>query len=313
MAKSAYRFGDRTIAQLANQNYYTARAYYHYRLWRQDRRFPNLPLLIYQMGSVGSSSVTQSLKSIELDYNIYHLHFLKPELIDEYEKKRKPTLRSQKGAGGLRHIWQYQYLYRLLRGSSNARIWKIVTLVRDPIARNISGFFENIEIIPGRSEEERIYKSSEHDFEVKIRGNDPSELIQLFFERFDHNSPANYFDREFKGVLNIDLYAREFPGLKQYKIYHENIADILLIKLEYLDSCFAEAFKDFLGLENLKLLKANVGEDKPSAGMYRRFKEQIKFPQSYLESIYTTKFMRHFYSESEINQFKNKWSHKAGF
>ena len=34
------------------------------------------------MGKVGSTSVTESLKAANIDRHIYHIHFLRPDLID---------------------------------------------------------------------------------------------------------------------------------------------------------------------------------------------------------------------------------------
>jgi hypothetical protein len=260
------------------------------------------------MGSVGSSSVTKSLKLAEMDRNIYHIHFLKPELIKKYETKRKPSFHIKKGGGGLKHIWQYEYLYDLVQRNLNGKKWKIITMVRDPIARNLSDFFEHIEVIPTHKKNQQIFKSKEHGYEVVIRDNDPSKLIELFFEKFDHNSPTTYFDREFKGVLNIDLYANKFPKSKGYKIYNEDTADILLIKLEHIDGCIESSLKEFIDVEITKLVVANIGEQKPYGAIYRQFKSKIRFPQTFLDNIYTSKFVQHFYADSEIKLFRDKWS-----
>ena len=42
----------------------------------------NQPIVIYQMGKVGSSSVYSSLKALKLDNPVYHVHFLTPQGIN---------------------------------------------------------------------------------------------------------------------------------------------------------------------------------------------------------------------------------------
>jgi hypothetical protein len=307
IGRQAYKLRDHTLEQLAHRNYYTARAYYHYKLRRRDSRYgKTLPLLVYQMGKVGSSSVTRSLQMAKIDRQIYHIHFLTPELIDQYEKKRRQYFSTTK-EGELKHIWQYQYLNKQIKRRSNGNRWKVVTLVRDPIARNLSTFFENIEQVPSETDQQRKFRSDEYGFEIIINNNDVGELIELFFEKIDHDYPAVYFDREFNSMFDIDLLAGDFPTAKGYKLYQAQKADILLIRLENLTECMTEAFREFLNLDNLTLVNQNIGSQKEYGDIYQLFKDSIRLPESYINRIYSTKFMQHFYSQAEIDRFRTKW------
>ncbi|MBW2085745.1 MAG: hypothetical protein JRI54_06930 [Deltaproteobacteria bacterium] len=311
IGRRAYRLPERIIKRLVRKNYYTARAYYYYQLRRLDSQYKELPLLVHQMGKVGSSSVTKSLEMAKIGRRIYHTHSLRPEIIEKYERKRRGYLGTDR-EGDLRHIWQYRYLREQIeRGFlENGKKWKVVTLIRDPIARNISDFFENTEMLPSTSEQELRLRSVEYDFEIIIVNNGLDELIQLFFEKFPHDYPARFLDHEIKGVFNIDLYASDFPTSKGYKVYRGKKADVLLIRLENLNDCFTEAFKEFLNIDNLTLVSQNVGSQKDYADIYRMFKDTICFPESFLDTMYSSKFVQHFYSEAEINQFRAKWSRK---
>lgn len=305
----AYRLTGRTIEQLARKNYYTARAYYHYKLRRADRRYEELPLLIHQMGKVGSGSVHTSLKMAKIGWNVYHTHFLASELVDKYEEKRRKYLGTER-EGALKHIWQYQHLRKKIKHGLNGKKWKIITLVRDPIARNLSDFFEHIEVLPSESDQQWKLKSIEYDYEITIINNNLEELIELFFERYNHDVAMSYFDRELKGIFNIDLFDSNFPTSKGYKIYREKEADadVLLIRLENLNDCFTEAIKEFLSVDNLTMVLRHVGSEKEYADIYQMFKDTICLPESYIDKIYSSKFARHFYSKAEIEQFRAKWS-----
>jgi hypothetical protein len=307
IGRSASRLRHRAIKQLAQKNYYAARAFYHYGLRHKDRQFRNPPLLVYQMGKVGSSSVTESLKTANIDRPIYHIHFLRPDLIDEYEQKRRDYLATEK-EGDLKHIWQYQHLYKQLHHNLNAKKWKIVTLVRDPIARNLSDFFEHIEVVSSESGQHWQLKSIEFDFEITIFNNNLERLTEIFFEKYRHDFTITYFDREFKEVLNIDLFANDFPRSEGFKIYREKEADVLLLKLEHLNHCFTQAFKAFLDIDDLMPAKANISDKKEFGNIYQLFKNSICFPESYLDTMYQSKFARHFYSDAEIDLFRTKWS-----
>jgi len=296
-----------TLEHLSKYNYHTAKAYYHFYLKRLDRRFNKSPLLIYQMGKVGSSSVTASLRAANVDRRIYHVHFLTPSLVDDYERRRRDYLGSSR-EGRLKHIWQYQHINQQLRHSVNGNKWKIITLVRDPVARNLSTFFENIESVSIEQDQVWHLKSYEYDFEMTIKKDNLNALIERFFETDLHDVPIEYFDHEFKDYLGIDLFATEFPTETGYKIYQEKRADVLLMRLESLNECFTDAIQGFLGYDNLQLVNTNVGNQKDYADLYRAFKDIIQLPESYLDKLYSSKFAQHFYNSTELAQFKEKWS-----
>ena len=75
----------KVIVWLMELNYYSAKGFYKYMLNRSHQRYKGSPLLIYQMGKVGSSTVQASLRSLKLDMPIYHTHILTKERISETE------------------------------------------------------------------------------------------------------------------------------------------------------------------------------------------------------------------------------------
>ena len=81
IVKLLYRWVDKVIENFSKISYPTARAYYHKHLKRADNRYKNLPLLVYQMGKVGSKTIAHSLYKANIERHIYHVHFLTPELV----------------------------------------------------------------------------------------------------------------------------------------------------------------------------------------------------------------------------------------
>ena len=94
-------------------------------------QLPN-PVLVYQMGKVGSSTVSASLRSAGIK-NL-HVHF-----IGEHWSKAIQHHRT-----GENTLPQHLYLGRVLRYWLNVttRPIKVITLVRDPVARKISSVFQ---------------------------------------------------------------------------------------------------------------------------------------------------------------------------
>jgi len=289
-------------------NYYSARGFYKYMLNRSHQRYKGSPLLIYQMGKVGSKTVQASLQSLGLDMPIYHTHILNKARISETELKRKKFFRTERYSY-LKRPWLNQFLLKKIESSSNAKKWKIVTLTRDPIARNISTFFENLEIKVKNPAEEYEIKSDYYNIEPMIvKPGNMRKLSDLYFDRLNHDSPLVFFDRELKSLFGVDVFASEFPKSEGFEIYQSEKADALVIRLENLNHCFKDAFKKFLNVNNFTLDNTNIGKAKIYASIYKNFKETIHLPDNYLDKFYNSKYMRHFYTEMEIEGFREKWN-----
>ena len=263
------------------------------------------PVINYQMGKVGSSTVQASLEALKLDYPVYHVHFLNPGRVKEIERQRKRYFKTEKYSY-LRRPWLSEFLFEEIK--KNNRQWKIITLVREPVARNISTFFENLEVKQSSDSEKYNIKSDYYGFEVDISLDDTGPLIELFFDRLVHDRPLRYFDEEIGTVFGFDVFAHKFHGCDGYQIIKSQNADFLLIRLDYLDQCAKTAFKQFLGVDDFDLIQTNLSGEKEYAPIYKSFKRQIKLPKTYLDDMYNSKFSNHFYSESEIQAYRTLWT-----
>jgi putative capsular polysaccharide synthesis protein len=299
--------GKQLARQAERKNVHLARARYHGRLHRETLRYRDPPVLLYQMGKVGSKTIRDSLQAIELDRPVFHVHFLSPERVKKMARERRRYFGTEK-QHLLRHIWQYQYLRKRIAKGLDGEKWKIVTLTREPISKNISTFFENLEIEPLDDGRRFGIQSDYYDFDIVVDLENTEQLVQLFFDRLYHDRPLVFFDQEIKRVFGIDVFSSEFPVSKGFKIYREEHAEVLLVRLEDLNDCARGAFKEFLNIDNLTLLNTNVGSQKIYAPLYRQVLDAIVLPESYVERIYASKYMRHFYSKAEILKFRARWS-----
>ena len=295
------------IKEIVNRNYGIAKAL-HGRSQRNKLRLcPQPPILIHQMGKVGSKSIRLTLEEMDLDCRIFHTHHLAWDRIRELENERRELFRTER-FGDLKRPWQSSFIREQIDNPPPGLRWKVITLTRDPIARNLSGFFENIDFKVVEASKRYFLESRYYSIpgsEVDI--DDLSSFCGWFFDRYRHETPLTYFDLEIKGVFGIDVYASEFPKDKGYEIYNGKTADLLLIRLEDLDRCATAAFKEFLNLDDFTLVNTNVGSAKDYAPVYKKFKESIQLPEAYLDKFYDSKFVRHMYSASEIERFRSKW------
>lgn len=249
------------------------------------------PILIYQMGKVGSSSVYKSLGKKAI-LPLFHIHFL---------LKRADNRRfyNSKVNENLKLKWASEYQARRNEFLYNKIIVpkkqvKIISLTREPIGRNISAFFQNFERETGKN-----YEKSNFTLQ---------EIMDIFINFYPHLEPLDWFDNQFKLYLGIDIYEHPFPKEQGFLRIKKDNVDLLILKLETSDGVKEKAIAEFLGLKEFKLVRSNVGEDKNYADTYKEFKQNLKLPLSYVEEMCSSKYFNHFYTEEEIKKVYSRWT-----
>jgi hypothetical protein len=288
----------RAIKQFLRESYHFAGVFHDFRLRLATSRGKE-PILIFQMGKVGSTSVMASLKALKLGRPIYHIHTLTEDGIAHGESIYGKMPQSYRSRG--KHLLMSQLLRKHLAKGLTEPKWKIITPIREPIGRNVSSFFQIIDVlIPDF--EERYGAGS-----IKM-----AELTDLFLEQYPVSRFLDWFDVELKSVFGVDVFSSAFPTTKGYKIYGGPQADVLLLRLENINECANEAFTEFLNVEQFKLVKANVASEKKYYEAYQQFAASVILPDTYLNQVYASKYAQHFYSAEEINAFKVKWNKNGG-
>lgn len=257
-------------------------------------------VLVYQMAKVGSHSVVHSLRASHPRSPVFHLHTLTAAGIATmerfYRRARVPSLPS---AG---HLLVSNYLREQLRQGVTPGRWKVVTMVRDPIARNISLIFQlGSRLIPGfaaRCDAGRL---------------DPVEV----FDEFEHAFPEQvdcmrWFRDELRTVFEIDPFAQRFDRAAGYQVYRGPVADVLLLRTEDLDRCGARALRSFLGLDAVRWCRVNVRAQKRHSGRYARLLAGLELPVAYVDRIYDAPEVQHFYTPAELDRFRVRWCGNAG-
>lgn len=243
------------------------------------------PLLIYQMGKVASTSIYLSLKSTT-NYNVFHAHYLNPENILKIQKKYKE---SGKLAPNLDEGF---YLYKRLFNNTKIPV-KIISLVREPISRNMSAFFQNLNFF------QATYPS--YDF------SDTNQLIECFLENYNHDTPLEWFDTELKFATSIDIYEQKFDSVNGYITINSYPYEVLILKHDLSDSKKEECIAKFLGLSSFRIARENEASSKSYFDSYKKFTNSIKIPKTYAENMLESKYSKHFYSSQEIDNIYRKW------
>lgn len=253
---------------------------------RQARLYLSPYILIYQMGKVGSSSIYTSLKEKGVP-KVFHLHRMNPEA----NERMKRTFLENNLVNQLHTEQHFEAIYK--KAIQRKKKVKIITLVREPISRNISAFFENLP-----------YKS---DSSAYVNGVNIPELAERFMNEYPHNVPIDWFDHEMKVVTGIDVFSKEFDYSEKFQRYQNKNIQVLLMRTDLEDQRKASLIKRFLKIKDLQIARSNVAEKKDYGKVYEMFKRQICLPESYIDNMLQSKYATHFYSSKEIELIRKKW------
>lgn len=248
--------------------------------WIDEVRTRRNIVLVYSMGKVGSSSVYRSLRARLPNTKLFHVHFLSDHWLNERLPAADPHFHSNIDIG--------KHIRNVIAKHSECRL-KVITLVREPITRDLSGIFENWDA---------HFSTEEADTGALL------EKMQIH----THDYSLNWFDTEFRNFLNFDIYQVPFDKQAGYSIYKHDNADVLCIRLEDLDIVGPKAFREFLGIWNLAILHKNAADQKDRAALYKEIKKAFVPDRAKLSTIYSSKYVEHFYGPAQIEGFYRSWT-----
>lgn len=151
-----------------------------FRETRQNVKAPR-PILVHTMGKVGSTSLYHRYKKM-VGFPVLHTHKLAASQ-GELEKYVVERVGAESRLRG--HLVHSMITREILEHSAVPAL--VLSAVRDPFARNISAFFQNL---------------PKKDFaELTVK-----KLITKFFDDYPQDIPTTWFDREFLEPLGIDVY-----------------------------------------------------------------------------------------------------------
>lgn len=241
-------------------------------------------VFVYTMGKVGSSAIYEGLSEA------YQLHNFDGEIPAKYFSSRfTPYVRRylfETLRWKLFHKKAYKRFEKAMRLGHKV---KVISVVRDPVARNISAFFQNLDA-------SQIYSKEglQHDF----------------FALTNHMLPLEWFDLEFKRHLGVSVYDYKFDVDSGYSIIEQDNCEIMIVQLEKLNAN-ADVIRRFIDDDKFDFAVSDVQGNVSSVKWYKEYvqflKENAVFPRAYLDLMYDSKYMRHFYSQSDIANLRAKW------
>ena len=246
-------------------------------------------ILIYQMGKVGSTSLESSLGSrAHHAHSLFGFHRFK-YFVKDPNLFHDPKIELE--------VWMKSLLKRAYLRFSR-RPLKIISLVREPVSRNVSAYFQELD-----SRIKILFPAKNDRFKTK---NYINVVEEDFYNIGAHDTPLKWFDDEIKRAFGIDAFAHEFDRESGYTIIREKNIELMILKLEKLNG-LEKKVSEFCG-ERISLKNENESGNKWYHSIYRDFKHNFQPRTEYINSLYDSKFMAHFYTDEEIAGFRKKWN-----
>lgn len=248
------------------------------------------PVLIWQMGKVGSRSLVGAIERTG-DYAVFHIHHTNRDSIASVRAKYDE--RGEAYPTDLRLSMQVLKMIDSLLDQGERKI-RVVSAVRDPLARNVSAFFQNLKLFAGNGVDEGTP--------------DARRLTEVFLTEYEQTIPLTWFDREVKATLGIDVYSMPFDRERARLRVSHGAFDLIVLRAEDEDKAKDAALTEFFERnESLNLARINVGSNKRYADLYGRFLEALVVPEQLLDTIYDSRLCRHFYTDDERRAMRNRW------
>jgi hypothetical protein len=266
------------------------------------------PIIIYQMGKVGSTALFQSL--IKNQKDVFQIHSLNQDKLTNTR-----AVLTRKGMGIPKHVKLSGRLIQ--RHLLHAQPVYIISPIRSPFERNISAFFQELstEIIL-KDELRKNLGISQHISKItripapnewknalidrwihKIIADKVDVLIDHFIANYRHGLPLDWFDNELYPSLGIDVFAEKPEHTFNYKIFNKEHIKLLVIKSELPDNEKGKIISAFLDQFNIQIVRSHESHHKIYEHAISAFRSRIEISPKLHKIYFNSKYVRYFYPE----------------
>jgi hypothetical protein len=280
---------------------------------RRRRRSPtSRPILVWQMGKVGSTSMLLGLRAALPSLEVWHSHALSEEVLARAERRltedrSAPTEASRQIA---REIVEGRAVRVRLLGDGPR--WRILTLTREPIGHLVSVLFHHLDYFtrlaaaPASPPETTV--DVLHAFATGVlartdggrRIGDPRDAALTRAQA--------WFDRELLTVLGVDVRASPLDRTAGYTRIRTPRADVVVVRFEDLPWAAPAAVRALCGFEGFKMPTENRAADRPSGRMYADYLRRCRFPRALVEAALASPYATHAYTAAERAALAAHWS-----
>ena len=252
------------------QVHYSYVGYYEKRVANSvDEWASNATLHIFQPGKVGSHAIAAAIEG-KYPGGALHLHW--PTDLPLY------------------FPW-CSLSYPSIVALPRPRRLRVISAGRDIVSQTLSGAFQYLSTTTAES-------GGRADLE-QVR-----TYLHCAFESNCHIL-GQWFNHQF--YCGMDIYAHAFDHKRGFVQLSNDTIELFLYRQENLSRLEAELGR-FLEIKDFRLQRTNAAEAKAYHADYRELLDSYVIPSSLLEQLYSTPYMRHFFSDQEREERMEYWS-----
>lgn len=187
---------------------------------------------------------------------------------------------------------------------------KIITGVRDPIGQNLSLLYQFVTVLHNVYEDLFLPLAT-----PLLHQETPQTLFDTLMDFLGYTNEENKnemvhphvqgFVSEFQKNI-LDIMKEPFDKEKGYSIIKEGNLEVFVYQLEKLNLA-GPALAEFVGGNVSEIKKENAAANKWIAESYEEAKKELRFSKEYFDKCYDEPYIKHFYSDEDIEKMKNKW------
>ena len=237
------------------------------------------PLILYTMGKVASSSVSNAI--LDAGIGCYYVHFLAQDRITSllqsfFANDDFPIVPP--------HMIRSLQAYNSLRLNKEV---KVISLLREPVSRNVSSVFQNL---PKR------LAGDQDAILARLRSNPP-------------HWPDVWFETDFIPTMGIDFFKADIDPTKDVFRFRNGKIDLLIIKSQTADRRKEALIGNFLGTK-ISITRENDSSDKWYGETYSEVMGNLGVIGSeYVEKCLNCRYFKKFYSLEERRQTAALYGH----
>ena len=274
-------------------------------------------ILVHTMGKVGSTAVTRSLENVNVYCRHYHWAAAGTQAFFDRLEQVSPTGQSH---------WNFYLQNRInMRRARNAlldteyaSLIKVITAIRAPVDQILSHYFQAFPSCEAALTTKKLEINA-----ANVRNNIRAG-VELFMAKPDrtiaeltgdinedncdrimvcwlvHNY-LHWFDEEFRPFFRTDILAGKPNNGFQIA------SNVLILKFEELSTHGERALAAYAQRPRLKMIRNNVAAEKRYGELYREITSTMKFPAEFVDHLCNSPYVRHFYSDQERRDMRQKW------
>ncbi len=105
------------------------------------------------------------------------------------------------------------------------------------------------------------------------------DLAEGLVSKHLNEVPLEWFDREFKAALDIDIYEHPFPREQGFARIRAGPYEVLVMRHDLDDRQKERCVEELLGVRGVTIQPTNLAAQRPYGEVYRRFVNTVRLPR----------------------------------